>query len=298
MPEQQESILIVDDSPDNIRVLNNVLRSHYKLSAASSGEKAMALARRTPPPNLILLDIMMPEMDGYELCRHLKADPDTARIPIIFVTARTEAADEAKGLQVGAVDYITKPICPQILLARVQTHLKLRSLVLELRRLATTDELTGCHNRRHFLQQGEIELLRHKRYHHPMALLMLDIDHFKKVNDVCGHAVGDRALKKLAEAVSGNLRSSDLFARIGGEEFVVLLPETDTALALTIAERLRASLRMDISDKIDPMSVSIGVVELAEQDSTLDDLLRYADQALYQAKEEGRDRVVLWKSTG
>jgi diguanylate cyclase (GGDEF)-like protein len=251
------------------------------------------LARQDPPPDLILLDIMMPEMDGYEVCRRLKDDPATAGIPVIFVTVRSEETDEARGLALGAVDYIGKPFSTPILLARIRTHLKLRGMQLQMERLAVTDELTGCYNRRYFMRQGGIELSRHIRHCRPMALLMLDIDYFKRVNDTCGHAMGDQLLKKVAKTITEDLRKSDIFARIGGEEFAVLLPDTDTEEARHIAERLRVHLHLPVDEGLWSVSVSIGVAAPREGDSDLDQILRRTDKALYRAKAEGRDRVVL-----
>jgi len=290
-PQERAEILIVDDVPDNIRVLNAVLRKHYKLKAVPSGERALSLVHQGLRPDLILLDIMMPGMDGYEVCRRLKADPDMAEIPVIFVTAKNAETDEAEGLALGAVDYIAKPIRPAILLARVQTHLKLRALQVRLERLSVTDELTGSFNRRYFIRQGEIEFNRHRRHGRSLVLLMLDIDHFKRVNDLCGHAVGDRVLKQLSETIRAQLRESDLFARIGGEEFVVMLPETSEEEALGIAERLRSGLHLDFPEYPNTLSVSIGIASLNKGDDSMECLLHRADKGLYRAKKGGRDRV-------
>ena len=292
-PEEKKTILIVDDTPNSIILFNDIFRNNYKLKVAPNGRRALVLAGKNPPPDLILLDIIMPEMDGYEVCRRLKDDPTTADIPVIFVTIRSEESDEANGLALGAVDYISKPFSIPILLARVQTHIQLRGMQLQMERLAVTDELTRCYNRRYFMQQGEVELTRHKRYDHPMAVLMLDIDYFKRVNDNCGHAIGDRVLKKMADTITADLRKSDLFARIGGEEFAVLLTETDTAGALHIAEGLRGRLRFPVEESSLFVSVSIGTAMMRENDRDLNQILSRADKALYRAKEEGRDRVIL-----
>ena len=291
--KEKRTILIVDDTPGNIILYNDIFCNDYKLKVAPNGRRALILAGQNPQPDLILLDIMMPEMDGYEVCRRLKDDPATAAIPVIFVTIRSEETDEAYGLALGAVDYISNPFSIPILLARVQTHIKLRGMQLHMERLAVTDELTGCYNRRYFMRQGEIELSRHMRHDRPMALLMLDIDYFKRVNDTCGHATGDRMLKKVAEIITVNLRKSDLFARIGGEEFTVLLTDTDTAGALHIAEGLRGRLRFPVEESSLFISISIGTAMMREDDSDLNQILSRADKALYCAKEAGRDRVIL-----
>ena len=293
MPKNKPTLLLVDDSPNNIILLSDILNNDYKLKVAPNGKRALVLAGKNPQPDLILLDIMMPEMDGYEVCRRLKDDPVTAGIPVIFVTVRSEEIDEANGLSLGAVDYISKPFSTPILLARVQTHINLRVMQLHMERLSVTDELTGCYNRRYFMRQGENELSRHIRHDHPMAVLMLDIDFFKRVNDTCGPATGDRMLKKVAEIITADLRKSDLFARIGGEEFAVLLPETDTAGALHIAERMRDRLRFPVEDSLLFISVSIGTAMMRADDRDLNQILSRADKALYRAKEEGRDRVIL-----
>jgi diguanylate cyclase (GGDEF)-like protein len=294
------TILIADDAPENVRLLGALLRDEGRILVATSGVAAIDSAAAYPP-DLVLLDVMMPDMSGYEVCRQLKANERTKDIPIIFVTAMIEAADEAKGLELGAIDYISKPFAPPLVRARVRNHLALRRTTLELRRaneeltrIATTDPLTGVYNRRHFFDMGERELARARRYGHPVTALMLDIDHFKLVNDTYGHDIGDQAIIATAEAALHTFRAEDVFGRIGGEEFAGLLPETDTQSAITVAERLRlaiAGLRIPTLKGDLTFTASVGLAPLLSEDQSCAAALKRADDALYRAKNAGRNRV-------
>ena len=304
MKEQRATLLIVDDQPANIHALVKLLKADYRLLTATSAAKALELARRKPGPDLILLDILMPDQDGYATCRELKEDEATHAIPIIFFTALDQAEDEAKGLQLGAADYITKPFNPAIVRARVynQVSLKLKTDLLE--QIALQDGLTGIPNRRYFDRKLAQEWKRQSRHQQPLSLLMIDIDHFKPYNDNYGHGAGDDCLRRVAQALHQiPTRSADLVARYGGEEFVVLLPDTDAAGAQEIAEKMRAAIhRLAIvhaySSVSDHLSISLGgsTHQPQPQKPTHDAeaLKQAADQALYQAKEEGRDRIV-WR---
>ena len=295
------TLLVVDDAPGNIRVLRNLLRDEARILFATSGKDALSTAR-SAQPDLILLDVMMPDMDGYEVCRALKADPATRAIPIIFVTGLAETTDETTGLEAGAIDYITKPFVPAIVRMRVRNHLALRRATTELqvlngelRRLATTDALTSVSNRRHFFEQVDEEMQRMRRYRHGAALFMLDLDHFKKLNDTYGHDVGDRALVMAAATVRQTLRNHDLFGRLGGEEFAGFLPETDYDKAVGVCERLReliGIIEVPTARGTARLSASIGVVAIDAEQESADSALKRADQAMYAAKQGGRNRVV------
>lgn len=290
-------VLIVDDTPTNIQVLAEALRADYRVKVAGSGKMALEIIQQGQP-DLILLDVMMPNIDGYEVCRTLKNDPLTQNIPVIFVTARTDTVDETYGLQLGAVDYIAKPFRLPIVLARVRNHIDLKLKTDLLESHALLDGLTSIPNRRRFDQSLETEWKRAQRSGLPLSVIMFDIDHFKTYNDCLGHRAGDNCLTKVASLLADSVeRPGDLVARYGGEEFVALLPETDEEGAARIAERCRAHVAEQqiphpASVTADWVTVSVGVATLLPQsDHVAESLLEQADACLYQAKVEGRNRV-------
>jgi len=296
--DESSRILIVDDERHNIKVLADFLRDEHRIMAAKSGKQAIEAVQGPNLPDLILLDIMMPGMDGYDVCRQLKADPRTMHIPVIFITALDASDDEARGFDVGAVDYIAKPFKPVIVKARVRTHIQLKRKTDLLERLALLDGLTEIPNRRCFDVTLEKELRRKKRDGSLLSLVILDIDYFKKYNDTYGHAAGDTCLRQVAGAMKECIkRGSDFAARYGGEEFAIILPGTDGNGAMTIAEKVRHSvaaldIRHAASDVAGHVTVSLGVATVFEdRDVSPVDLINAADAALYQAKEMGRNRV-------
>ena len=237
------TLLVVDDDPINIQALYRVFADDHQVLMATTGAQAleMCLARQ---PDLVLLDVMMPDMDGYEVCRRLKEDPATRDIPVIFVTAHNDSAAEAQGLDLGAADFISKPIHPKIVRARVRTQLTVKAHVDLLRHLAFVDGLTGIHNRRHFDSQLAVEWSRASRAGRPLSVLMCDVDFFKRYNDHYGHQAGDDCLRRVATSMRAALkRPADLIARYGGEEFACILPDTDLAGALHLAEELSAAVQ-------------------------------------------------------
>jgi diguanylate cyclase (GGDEF)-like protein len=304
-------ILVVDDVSSNLKVIAKILeQGGYETTFASSGQQALD---RIPfaKPDLILLDLMMPDITGLDVCKQLKSKPDLAEIPIIFLTASTEREHLLEAFEKGAVDYVTKPFHSQELLARVRTHLELkhsreqlkkllqeqRELIQELERLATTDPLTGVLNRRHLFTLAEQELKRAQRYDNIFSVLILDIDHFKQINDTYGHTVGDRVLEVMAQTVLNSLRKVDYFGRFGGEEFVAFLPETDIDAAIMVAERVREKVKaiaISVQEQLVSMTVSIGVASYQSGDETVDSIIQRADKALYQAKHQGRNRVIAY----
>jgi len=299
----QATILVVDDAPENLAILNGILKDHYRVKVATSGERALALAAGSEQPDLILLDVMMPGMDGYEVCSRLKSDPRTQSIPVLFVSARDEEEDEAKGLALGAIDYIVKPIRPSIVQARVRNHLELKRSRDLLERLTTVDHLTGISNRRRYDEYLELEWRRAARDQTPIALIAIDIDHFKAYNDLYGHPKGDTCLIAVAQALAGSVtRTPDLIARCGGEEFACVLPGTDAAGATHLAqEMLQRVLELEVeharSDTHDKVTVSIGVAAMTpDAEESPQTLVALADAALYQAKSLGRNRVVVRES--
>lgn len=290
-------ILIVDDTPINIQILAEALRADYRIKVATGGPAALEVIAAHGPPDLVLLDVMMPGMDGYEVCRRLKAEPATRNVPVIFVTARTDAVDEEYGLRLGAVDYIGKPFHLPIVVARVrnQINLKLKTDLLE--SLALLDGLTNIANRRRFDDALAAEWKRARRNGRPLALIMADIDFFKAYNDHYGHGAGDVCLKRIATVLADAAdRPADLVARYGGEEFVALLPETDCAGVRNIAERLRAAAEAlhiphAFSAAAPWVTISVGFAGMTPDGERAAPLLAEADRMLYRAKEAGRNRV-------
>lgn len=291
-------ILVVDDKLTNLESLTDVLEDEgYRVQGADCGKAALEAVRSTPP-DLILLDIMMPGMDGLEVSRTLKNDPDFKDIPIIFLTARDQTDDVVRGFENGAADYIIKPVNVSELLARVKTHLTLRSQTKELQTLAEMDGLTHVANRRRFDDFLNRESRRTRRESKPLSLLMIDIDFFKEFNDNYGHLAGDDVLKQAAIAIKSCIhRPGDLVARYGGEEFAVILGETDQAAALEIAERIRSTIQdlgivHGIGKAEDFLTVSIGCATNTPGTSLSDrELIATADRQLYLAKESGRNTV-------
>jgi diguanylate cyclase (GGDEF)-like protein len=289
-------ILLVDDVPANLHTLSHALMNQYDLSVTTSGASALALAEQTAP-DLILMDVMMPEMDGLETLRRLRQSDWGQDIPVILVTADDRTETQVFGLDQGADDFIAKPVVVPVVQARVRNVLDRQRLRRELIRLATTDELTGALNRRHFFELGEAEHSRIKRYQQPCGLLMLDIDYFKPVNDQYGHAAGDAVLKAFVETIQGLLRQSDALGRLGGEEFAVLLPQTEQEGTLELAERLRGVVEALCVDTENGNTISVttslGATQLHATDRRFDEALQRADTALYAAKDGGRNRVRL-----
>lgn len=299
---KKQRILVVDDMPANIKILGQAIRGRHEVSVATNGRQALNLAF-SDPPDLILLDILMPDMDGYETCRRLKEDSRTKDIPVIFVTSKDDLEDETLGLELGAVDYITKPFHLPIVLARINTHLRLKLQSDLLEELAKIDALTEIPNRRQFEERLAFEWQRSQRGRHPVGLIMIDIDEFKKYNDFYGHAQGDECLKTVAHGLSRVInRSQDLVARYGGEEFVVVLPDTDILGTVAVGRRLCeavADLKLphEKSSVTDHVTISLGAAAaVAEADQQATELLLLADECLYRAKADGRNTV--WPMVG
>ncbi|WP_415889789.1 diguanylate cyclase [Neptuniibacter sp. SY11_33] len=283
-------VLIVDDVPSNIKVLANCLKDHYRIKVATGGNDCLKLAVADPVPDLVLLDIEMPDMGGYEVCQKLQGQPHTQDIPIIFVTARDADRNEELGLQLGAVDYIAKPVRPSIVLARVNTHVTLKQQRDLLKEIALKDQLTGLYNRYYLLETAEQRLAHTERHSDPLSVMLLDLDYFKQVNDTHGHLVGDKVLREFGDLLGRICRKDDIPARFGGEEFVVLLGHCDLEAGVEKAEEVRERVEQLKPEGLD-ITVSIGVVQFYPGES-IEQLLDRADKALYKAKDEGRNCVV------
>ncbi len=296
--KKKQTVLIVDDSPVNVQMLGQLLKDEWNVKVATNGKTALNIATSEDPPDLILLDVMMPEIDGYKICQILKASDDTKDIPIIFVTAMSQQEDEAKGLELGAIDYITKPYNISIVKARVRNHLELKHYRDLLKDASLIDGLTGIPNRRRFDEVLKSEWKRAFRDKKPISVLMADIDYFKRYNDHYGHLEGDECLKRVAECLQNTLkRPADLAARFGGEEFVGILPATTAEGALKIAETYRESVEaLQVEHQESPISdyvtISVGVATIMPSEEQGEEkLVRRADDALYEAKEAGRNQV-------
>ncbi|MFK5984937.1 MAG: diguanylate cyclase [Pseudomonadota bacterium] len=285
------TILIVDDSADNIQILASLLNDDYQIKVATSGKCCLELVQQQPQPDLILLDIEMPEMDGFEVCEILKNDKISEDIPIIFVTGNDAEQDEEKGLKLGAVDYITKPIRPSIVAARVKTHITLKQQYDKLQAQATHDQLTGLYNRHYLMQNISKRLSLANRHEQDFSLVMIDIDHFKAINDQYGHPMGDKIIQAVANILIKYSRKEDVAIRYGGEEFILLLEQTNISDAIIIAENYRQKIAQLQPENI-ALSCSFGVSQLTGNHKNIEILIKAADDALYKAKESGRNKVV------
>ena len=294
--ETRSNILLVDDNPDKLKLLEAALRlAGYHVRTATDGEEALAIIDSFQP-DLVITDVMMPRMNGYELAERIRGNPRTRFIPVIMQTAAgRKSEDLLRASEVGALGYITDPTDLDLLLARTRTLLEFKAYLDVCEEAAFTDHLTGLANRRRFERQLEREVSRTLRYEHPFSLLMLDIDHFKEVNDNFGHDAGDEAIRRLSKVLQEGTRGIDCAARIGGEEFAILLVETEKDSALEVADRLRLSIRNTAIPLVGRITASFGVAECPSSAQTAADMLKAADTALYQAKRSGRDQVVGWE---
>ena len=289
-------ILIVDDEANTLASLSRAFRlAGHEAVVCDNAARGLAVAQ-SEPFDLILSDVVMPGMDGFELLRRLKAAPETQHVPVIFVTAMDEIDDEERGLLLGAVDYITKPIRPAIVRARVRTHVELKTQRDLLEQRALIDGLTGIPNRRRFDQELDARWRAAQRSGSPLSLLLIDVDHFKQFNDSYGHGAGDDCLRRVAGAIAAACnRSGDLAARYGGEEFAVILPgaAADTQLRRLLGAIRALGIPHRASSAADVVTASVGGVEVVPDGSlAAAQALERADQQLYAAKKEGRNRCV------
>ncbi len=296
-----QKVLVADDDAVNREVLGELLKPEYTVLLAKNGAQTLERAARHQP-DLILLDVMMPDMDGYEVLRRLRADPQTEHIAVIFISGLDRPEDEATGLKMGAADYITKPFNQTVVMARVALHLQVVRQRRMLERLANVDGLTELANRRRFDELYELEWQRARRSRRPLSLALLDVDAFKQYNDRYGHPAGDRALRAVARlAAAAMRRPSDLAARYGGEELVLLMPETGAFEARMVVEGICEALAAlaiphEASGVAPVLTVSVGGATFdvdSREDSAA--LFEAADTHLYRAKKAGRNRIV-WRT--
>ena len=291
--EPKANILVVDDNPDKLSLLEAALcLAGYRVTTATDGDEALA-AIESYQPDLVITDVMMPRMNGYELAQRIRANPVTKFIPVIMQTAASRRVEDLRrASEVGALGYITDPTDLDLLLARTRTLLEFKAYLDVCEEAAFTDHLTGLANRRRFERQLEREVGRTLRFGHPFSLLMIDIDNFKNLNDTFGHDAGDDAIRAISKVLREGTRGIDLAARIGGEEFAVLLVETSQQGGVEVAERLRLAIRALELRSGGQLTASFGVAECPTDSQTVADILKAADVALYEAKGRGRDQVV------
>ncbi|HCX65396.1 MAG TPA: diguanylate cyclase response regulator [Eubacteriaceae bacterium] len=301
LPEQTQSqqVLVVEDTAIFLTIIKDILKGVCEVVPARNAREALDLLEAGTPVDLILMDVVLPDMNGYDLVKAIKSNEATKDISVIFITSLSGEQDEEYGLSIGAIDYITKPFSKSIVRARVKNHLELKRYRDVLKNMSMIDGLTELNNRRRFEEYVGREWNRCLRNQKPLAILLIDIDYFKKYNDYYGHLEGDEALKTVAKVIEDSLkRSGDFVARWGGEEFACVLAETDKEGAIVVAERLRQAvcdLQIDASAIEDAqyVTVSIGIAaKVPEKKDNWEALLKEADHKLYEAKDDGRNKVI------
>lgn len=289
--QKSETILAVDDKKENLDVLLDILED-FDVIPVTCGQKALDVMAEEEI-SLVLLDIVMPNIDGYEVCKILKSQPTTKNIPIIFTTAKTDEESISKAYQAGANDYVSKPLKRSEVIARVQTQLKLKKTIDDLEYLASRDTMTGVYNRRKFFELSKPIF---DQYDNNLFIAMLDIDHFKKVNDSFGHDAGDLVIKRVAKTISDMLPKESVFARIGGEEFVAVCIDDSAENIMQLFDEIKnaiASSMIDYNGHQISFTISNGIAHKNPSIKTIDELLKQADLALYDAKNSGRNKIVL-----
>lgn len=292
----KQTILVVDDAPNILKALQYILtRAGYFVLTARSGEEALEMIKKERPV-LVISDIMMSGVDGYEICSRLRTEQSTSLIPFIFLSAKDTVDDRIRGIRTGADAYLSKPFHRDELLALVKTVLTRHRIYIE---QTMKDELTTLPNRAYLSKALDSEMARARRYERPLSIVIMDLDNFKSINDNYGHLFGDKVLIKLAETLRKELRRQDILGRYGGEEFLIILPETGIEKAAVLMERSRKKIantshNYDGEPKSTEVTVTLsaGITEFSSGDCSIDDLINRADQALYRAKEGGRNRII------
>lgn len=287
----KNTILIVDDSGTNIDILIGLLGDAYDIVVATNGIEAVEIAQEDSI-DLVLLDIMMPQMDGYEVCANLKADAKTKNIPVIFVTAKNDEDSIEKAYDCGGVDYVTKPFKAREIQARIKTHLKLQNSLKELAFLASMDSMTGIYNRRKFFEIANETM---QKIDENYYAVMVDLDHFKTINDTYGHHVGDEMLKATVNFIKAGLNENEFIGRLGGEEFAVIMHESSQANLLKRLQKIKndiSNFNLTLSEGTNvSITASFGVAKYEKRYLNIDKFLSSADDALYNAKKEGRNTI-------
>lgn len=292
MKNEKPTILVVDDTENNIDILLELLSDTYDIAVALDGITALEIAREDSI-DLILLDIVMPVMDGYEVCRLLKEDEKTKDIPVVFITAKIDEDSIEKGYIAGGIDYVTKPFKPRELSARIKTQLNLKFLIERLEFIASYDSLTGIYNRRKFFELAQKQFDESKEN---LFAVMMDIDNFKQINDTYGHPIGDKVINAVAKTIGDFLECESVFGRLGGEEFSILCRSSSLEEITDLLEDIRKAVSETetVSDENESIrcSISIGFAKVKYETKNLDTLLKEADIALYEAKGSGRNRSI------
>ncbi len=297
--KNKKTILIIDDSIENLDIISEILRE-YDVVDSTSARSAFEIVKEEHI-DLILLDIIMPDIDGFEACKHFKLHKESSSIPIIFLTAKSDEESIEQAYDLGGIDYVSKPVKPKELLARVKIQLELQQLLFDLKQsqdelklLASTDYMTGLYNRRYFHSIAKNIVALDMREGKESAFIMLDIDRFKYINDTYGHDIGDRVIIYLADTLKELKRESDLLFRFGGDEFLILLPNTSQEGAMHLAQKIRGYIEeqgLKIEEgKID-FTISLGVSVLHKSDTEIEGAIIRSDKALYNAKESGRNSI-------
>ncbi|MCK5784383.1 MAG: diguanylate cyclase, partial [Desulfobacterales bacterium] len=291
--KENQLILAVDDTPNILKAIEYILtKAGYPVLTARDGDEAFILIKKERPA-LVISDIMMPGLDGYELCSQLRSEEATSLIPFIFLSAKDTVDDRIKGIQTGADGYLTKPFNRDELLALVETVLTRHRIYIE---QTMKDGLTALPNRAYLFKTLDNELARARRYRRDLSVVMLDIDHFKLVNDTYGHLFGDKVLLGLAGTLREEIRRQDILGRYGGEEFMIILPETTSDAAAALMKRClwkvaKIPYKKDSGSSPVSVTISAGIAQFTTDDHSIEDLIGRADRALYQAKDNGRDQV-------
>lgn len=304
-----DKLLVIDDMFSNVEMIRNTFGKRYDIRCIDDQADFIGTCRDFRP-DIILLDVLMPKRDGFDICREIRRNRQFDEIPIIFITSRDDVSDVVTGFESGGQDYVTRPFYTEELIERIKTHIelkkskerlneyakKLEEKNRELEKMSHIDYLTGISNRRHMISRMNEEAARASQKNEIFSFLLCDLDHFKRINDTLGHEAGDTFIKKAAELIVQNLRKEDVAARWGGEEFLVMLPDTDKQIAREMAERIRQAIEQyegEYKEQKAQITITIGISEYSPKLS-LEENITHADDALFEGKRNGRNRIVVY----